>query len=225
MRFDAIAITVFLAAILWFIHRRNRQAIKAERNAMYDDCLGLFEDVKITQDDVDFPILTGRYKGREIKLKPIPDYMMFRKIPSLWLQVTVIGDLPYRGVLDFLMRSQNVEFYSPSSTLNTVLFPNPPGWPKEATLRTDDREHMPPIDRITPHIGIFDDLKTKELLITPRGVRIVYQADQARRAHYMVLRQQIFENVKLRPDLLARLLDQASAIHDARSSGEGRDDG
>lgn len=224
MRLDAIAIAVFLAAVLWFMHWRNRRSVQAERQAMYDDCLELFEEFRITQDDVSFPVLAGRYKGCNVKLTPIPDYMVFRKIPSLWLQVTAFGDIPYRGVLDLLMRPQNVEFYSPSSTLNTVIFPNPPGWPQEATLRTDDREHMPPIDRITPHIGIFDDLKAKELLVTPRGVRIVYQADQARRANYMVLRQQIFENIRLRPDLVTRLLGQAVAIRNDLC-GESHDDG
>lgn len=214
MRYDALALVAFLVGILWYMHRRHRRGIQADRLAMYDDCRKLFEDVRIVQDDVSFPVLTGVYKGHRIKLKPIPDYMVFRKIPSLWLQVTVLAEIPYPGVLDFLIRAVNVEFYSPSSKLRTVLFPNPPGWPVEATLRTDDLENMPPIELITPHIDLFDDIKSKELLITPRGVRIVYQADQARRAHYMILRQQIFENFRLHPDLVGWLLERAIAIRD-----------
>lgn len=214
MRYDVIALGAFLAVILWYMYRRHRRAVRFERRAMYDDCLELFESYRITQDDVAYPVLSGRYRGHRIKLNPIPDYMAFRKIPSLWLQVTVVADIPYEGTFDFLMRPANVEFYSPSWKLWTVLFPNPPGWPVEATLRTDDRENMPPIDLITPHIDLFDDLKSKELLITPRGVRIVYQADQARRSHYMVLRQLIFENFRLHPILVSKLLDRAIAIRD-----------
>lgn len=212
MNFTAIALATLLGLILWYMHRKHRCLIGVQRRAMFDDCLDLFESARITQDDVDFPVLVGRFKGHSIKLKPVPDYMVFRKIPSLWLLATVHSPIPYRAALDFLMRPQNVEFYSPSSTLTTQIFPNPPGWPREATLRTDDREHMPPIKRITPHMGLFDDPKTKELLITPRGVRIVYQADQARRAHYMVLRQQIFDNIRVQPALIRKLLNRAVAI-------------
>ena len=70
-----------------------------------------------------------------MEVEPLVDHVAFRKIPSLWVLVTVFGEIPYGGVFDLLVRPQNVEFYSPSSTLGTII-PNPPGWPREATLRT-----------------------------------------------------------------------------------------
>ena len=49
--------------------------------------------------------------------------------------------------------------------------------------------------------------------MTPRGVRIVYQIDQAERAQYMVLRQAQFAEQPLAALLAQRLLDRAIAIH------------
>ena len=62
---------------------------------------------------------------------------------------------------------------------------------------------------------IFADEKTKELVVTPRGVRIVYQASQGERAYYMVLRQPEFGEARLPAALAQRLLEQALAVYNS----------
>jgi len=213
MRYEIVALAAGLVAILVYMYRRDRRRLRDSRAAMYGDCAQLFEDLRVIQDDVNFPILTGRYRGFAVKLEPIADYLAFRKIPSLWLQATVYCDNPNRGAFDFLIRPQNVEFWSPAWKMEAAL-PAPPGWPEFAIARTDDPDDPPPLDRLQPHGVLFEDEKVKELLVTPKGVRIVYQADQAQRAHYMVLRQLVFENFRLAPELVSRLLDRAISIHE-----------
>lgn len=221
MRYDALALFVLFVLVLWWINRRGRARIKAERGGMFNDCLPLFQSYRVTQDAVYFPVLTGRYRDHEVRLEPIADHIAIRKIPSLWLLATVRGEVPFGGTLDFLVRPQNIEFYSPSSELETRLS-IPESWPQHAWLRTDRREALPPLELLTPHMGFFDDPKAKELLITPRGVRLVYQANQSVRAHYMVLRQVHFEDPKLSPDLVRDLLDRAIALYeDLTKEGQG----
>ena len=212
MHYDALALAAVFLLVLGFMYRRNRIRTRLERAALHDDCLDLYETHELAQDAVNYPVLTGRYRGYAVEVEPLVDHVVFRKIPSLWILVTVFGEIPYGGVFDLLVRPQNVEFYSPSSTLGTII-PNPPGWPREATLRTDDRATMPPLDDMARHLVLFDDVKAKELLVTRRGVRIVYQADQASRGHYMVFRQMNFEDVRLQPGIIAMLLDWAIAVH------------
>lgn len=227
MRYEILALVAVLVAILVHMYRRDRKRLRQSRAAMYDDCAYLFDDVRIAQDDVNFPVLTGRYRGYGIKLEPIADYMAFRKIPSLWLLATVYGDIPQHGAFDFLVRPQNVEFWSPAWHMKTQL-PIPAGWPEFAIARSDGKGKPPSSEKLQPHGGLFDDQKVKELLITPKGVRIVYQADQAERAHYMVLRQLVFENFRLAPDLVIQLLDRAVSIHEdlaGPSEQEGGNDG
>jgi hypothetical protein len=223
MRYEILALAVVLVAILVHFYRRDRRRMRDSRAAMYQDCAYLFDDVSAVQDDVNFPVLTGRYRGYRIKLEPVADYMGFRKIPSLWLLVTVYCDNPYEGAFDFLVRPQNVEFWSPSWSMEITL-PIPPEWPDFAIARTDGRGELPPLEKLQPHGAIFRDPKVKELLVTPKGVRVVYQADQAERAYYMVLRQLVFEHFRLTPELVTKLLDRAISIHeDLAADGKASD--
>lgn len=224
MRYEIVALAVGLAAILVYMYRRDRRRLRDSRAAMYGDCAHLFEDLRVIQDDVNFPVLTGRYRGYRIKLEPIADYLAFRKVPSLWLQATVYCENPNRGAFDFLVRPQNVEFWSPAWKMETSLA-TPPGWPEFAIARTDDPDDVPPLDKLQPHGVLFDDEKVKELLVTPKGVRITYQADQAERAYYMVLRQLVFENFRLSPDLVTSLLDRGISIHEDLVGGDAGDRG
>ena len=50
------------------------------------------------------------------------------------------------------------------------------------------------------------------MLVTPKGVRLVYQVQQAERAHYLVLRQVEFADNTLSPPLARRLLEAVLAI-------------
>lgn len=217
MRYDLLALALAFLVILRAMHRRHRAALKARRARVFDACLPLFESCRVTQDDVDFPMLTGWYDGYRVRLRPVVDHVAVRKLPSLWLLVTVQGAVPYRGVFDLLMRPLNTEFFSPSSSLETAIAV-PPGWPSHAAIRTDAPEEMPPLALLEPHIAMFDDPKAKELLVTPRGVRIVYQLGEASRAHYLVLRQAEFEDMAIPAELLRRLLDRAIAIHRSLAS-------
>jgi hypothetical protein len=80
-------------------------------------------------------------------------------------------------------------------------------------LRTDIEDQSLAIAMLRPHIGIFADPKTKELLVTPRGVRIVYQASQGERAYYLVLRLPEFGEARLPETLARQLLDRAIAVY------------
>lgn len=211
MNYNLAALAVVFVAILWWMHRRNRINIRSQRSVMYADVLGLFEAPVITQDDVNFPVLEAVYDGWQVRIEPIVDHVAVRKIPSLWLLVTVKGTVPYAGVMDFLVRPQNTEFYSPSSRLHENIAV-PPGWPEHAILRSDNAAGMPPVDKLTAHIKMFDDPKMKEFLVTRRGVRLVYQLDQATRPNYMVLRQMVFDDFKLAEGLTTRLLDTAIEV-------------
>jgi hypothetical protein len=205
--------------VLVWLYRRDRERYRRLRGSFFAECLSLFESYRVVQDDVDFPVLDGRYRGAAVRLVPFVDHVAFRKVPSLWLKVTVRAPVRYRGVFDLLMRAQGVEFYSPADDLDHRL-PLPAGWPAEATIRSDDPAAMPPFELIAPHIPLFADPRLKELLITPRGVRLVYQVQQALRSQYAVLRQAEFAENRLPADLARRLLDAALAIHAAVAAEE-----
>ncbi|MBZ0155207.1 MAG: hypothetical protein K8I29_03210 [Alphaproteobacteria bacterium] len=180
---------------------------------MFDSCIGLFDSYRLSQDSVYFPVLEGRYRGYGVRIELIADHIAVRKLPSLWLTVTLRGTVRYGGVLDLLVRPLNVEFFSPSALLEARLSV-PPGWPQDAWLRSDRPDAMPPLEYIEPHVRFFHDPRAKELLITPRGIRLVYQAQEGVRAHYQVLRQVEFAGPPLSPRLLGSLMDRAIALYE-----------
>jgi hypothetical protein len=219
-RYDIAAFVIAALAALALVYRRDRIRLRQARSAYFDDCRPLFARCSLSQDDVDFPMLEGIYRGRRVRLQPIVDHVALRKLPSLWLLLTVFEELPQDATLDLLLRPQNVEFYSPSARLPVTLA-LPAGWPAHALLRTDDESRLPPLERLTPHMAMFEDPKMKELVVTPNGVRLVYQAEQAERAHYAVLRHARFTTARLPSALAQELLDRASAIIETlRTPGE-----
>lgn len=207
-----ILITCLVGLIMSAMHIHHRRRIKNQRAGMFAHCKTLFSEAKVTQDDVNFPVLEGHYQGFPIKLEPIADHVGFRKLPSLWLLITVKAPQPYKGVFDFLVRPQNIEFFSPSEHLEHQL-EVPGNWPQYATLKTDNPANMPPVERLDKHMDLFDDNKTKELLITAKGIRIVYQANQANQNTYRTLRSLSFEDLTIKRERLQELLDKAIAIH------------
>ncbi len=208
------AVALVGIALLALLYRRDRRRLKATRAKFFDLCLDLFQAYRVTQDGPVYPLLSGRYREREVRLEPVVDDMARRKVPVLWLKVTVLKPNRYRAILDLLVRPGGVEVYSPSDELDHHL-PLPHGWPEQAMLCTDDPSSIPPLELITPHIGIFKDIYMKELVVTSRGVRLMRMIWQAKRLHYLVLREVAFEEIYLDPAIAKTLLDSAVAIADA----------
>jgi hypothetical protein len=197
-----------LAILFW---RQNRR-IKEGRARLFETCLPLLEAPRLTQDAAYFPTVTARYGGRDVSLALIAEHVVPRKLPVLWLLVTVKDRMPYAGTFDFLVRPHGIEFFSPSSALEHRL-PLPAGWPEHAMLRSDRPEALPPQEILDRHRGFFDDEKAKELVVAPKGVRLVYQVDQAKLPHFAVFREIQFTIERLDPELVRALLDRAAALH------------
>ena len=204
-------------AVLVAIYRRNRTAVRLRRAALFAPAYDLFDAYKVTQDRLDYPTLSGEYRGRKFHLDAIIDTLTFRKLPVLWLRVSLLAPLPGTAMLDILVRSQNAEFYSPANDLPHQLRPLP-GWPADAMVRTDNPQRAPDLHLIDRHMSVFGRPATKELLITAKGVRLVHMLDQARRAEYLVLRQSEFDHARVDKELLRDLMDRTIMIHEDLTS-------
>jgi hypothetical protein len=207
-----MAIALFLAALLMLpaLYARDSIRERRRRGGWFADALPLFDSYRVTQQSQSWPVLTGRYQGVEVRLEPVLDDMTWRKLPSLWLKATVLAPNPARGTLGLLVRARGGEFYSPTAEMVHRL-PMPKAFPSDAMLCSDCAETAPLL-ALAGQIDAFDDPRMKELVITPRGVRLVYQAAQGERADYLVLRQARFAQDKGDAALIQSLLDRAMAI-------------
>ena len=221
MNWQALAIVLAAVVTLYFVYQRDHGRIVAKRGRAFLRCLPLLDTPSLIQDGPDYPQLAGTYNGLPVKLELIADHASFRKLPVLWLSVTVEVPLAITGVFDLMMRSQNTEFFSPHGELPQTL-PTPAGWPVAGLARYKDFQSTHTIvEKLTPHVRFFsEDLKSKELLISPRGVRIVYMIDQAQWSHYLVLRHPMFENDVVDPDLVTNLIQRILSVADEFKAGK-----
>ncbi|MGE4248576.1 MAG: hypothetical protein AB7F09_04255 [Parvibaculaceae bacterium] len=160
---------------------------------------------------VGYPQLVGRYSGLPVRLQPVIDTLAVRKLPSLWLLATIPDPLPITATFDLMMRPAGPTTFSNFDHLPATL-DSLPDLPLYAVVRTDDPDHVLPHHVVAPHLAIFSAPWAKELLITPKGLRIVWQVAEADRARYGVFRQAEFGEVELDPELVRNLLDRLIAL-------------
>ena len=134
-----------------------------------------------------FPRISGTYRDLTFDIQLVPDTLNFRKLPSLWLLVSLPEPMPVSATFDLMMRPRGIETFSKYNELPVQMAPDP-AIPHDCTVRTDAPAQLPPRQLLLKHTAILDDQRAKELLISPRGLRIVWLAEEANRGRYLLFR-------------------------------------
>lgn len=209
-----IPLGLALAALgLWLALRliresRNRSHARA---SYFDAVKPLFDGGETRVQPTGFPRMTGRRADLAFDLQAIPDTLTFRKLPALWVLITLPETLPLKATLDLLARPSGNEPFTRFATLPQSL-PTPPELPNEIAVRTDDAPRLPPPDLIAAHADLFQDPRVKELVLSPKGLRIVILAEEADRGRYLIFREAEMGRTPLPPSRLEPLLDRLAAI-------------
>jgi hypothetical protein len=155
--------------------------------------------------------IAGRYQGHILILHPILDSLHMRKLPVLWLSLTLVEKLPLRGTLNLMMRPSGLEIFSGFHDL-PISIATPPDFPAQAQLRCDGLEGMPPASLIEKHLKPYFDGTAKELLITPNGIRMVWLLAEAERANYLLFRDAEFTIDSLPREQISHMLEALMAL-------------
>lgn len=176
-------------AFLYFLYRNIKEGRSraAHRAAFLDDVQTLFTGGLKALNLDGFPRISGSYKGLTFDIQAVPDTLNVRKLPTLWLLVTLPEPMPVKATFDLMMRPRGVEMFSNQSQLPVQMAPDS-GFPPDCTIRTDAPGALPPRDLLLRHTGILQDGKAKELVISPKGLRIVWLAEEANRGRYLIFR-------------------------------------
>jgi len=208
--------------VLIALHRRDQKRVRQQRSEFFADCLTALDRPEITRDAFGYPRLSGWFEGVPVRADVVVDCVALRKLPSLWLRLTVEAPVETGAVLDVMMRPSGAEFFSAFERLPDRL-DTPADWPERAVIRTDDVTKLPPPEAIVPYVDFLGEPKAKELVIAPRGVRIVWQADEAQRGDYMLLRQARFEVARFDRDRFCDLLRRCTAIRHALAAEQSKE--
>lgn len=204
------SLLALMATTLYVLYRNGYRKARNGRGNIFNDCSILLTEVSQTQEAIGFPTLTGSYNGYQVRFEAQADTLAMRKIPPLWLMITVMGKQRTHGSLDVLVRPQNTEFYSPAWEWNDTLS-IPHSWPQYAMVKYQGTvARLDILENFVPKL--FANEKVKELLITPTLVRITYMAKQAERGEYMLMRNAVFDGLPIAKGVVEALLQSAIDI-------------
>ena len=209
-----------LALLMWRTAKAGARR-KASRAGFLDACKPLFEGGSTTTAATGFPRMTARYKGHSFDLQVVPDTLTYRKLPALWLLVTLPVPLSVVATFDMMMRPTGIEPFSRFQALSQQITP-PPGFPEAAMIRSDGGA-LPPEALLRRHLGFFDQDRAKEMVISPKGVRLVWLTEEADRTRYLIFRDAEMGQEPLAPAVLLPMLDRLIALRDdlqAASAGQ-----
>lgn len=212
-----IALAICVAGILfYFLTRKWLQANAkdaATPNILFSGIRPLFKDSQITKGQtIGSWKLVGKYKNDVFQLQTVVDTLSTRKLPILWLMVTLPSPQKISGTVDMMMRPAGPSTFSNFDFLPCTL-QTPFGFPELAVLRTDNLETKSMLHLIQPHAALFMQSSAKELLVSPKGLRIVTMLAEAERARYGVFRQADFGDVRLASENVQKIMDSLITLH------------
>ena len=208
------------AGLLVLLQVSHVRKVKRERGSLFDGVTHLFADAEVRQDGINYPTLTGGYRGYPIKLEAMVDSLAFRKLPVLWLVVTHRRPLDVDAPLDVLLGPTGTEFFSPNGDYHHDVVPDP-AWPEHVRVASPDPGKAPPVSALRPSAWFIGDPFTKEVLITGRGIRVVRRLAESDQALYRVTRRADLGPVDLTPERLAPVLTALEEMGDALTEKTG----
>ncbi|MDB5664884.1 hypothetical protein [Cypionkella sp.] len=185
----------------------------AVRGQYFSAVAGLFDGAVVAVVPTGFPRLSGRYQGALFDLQVVPDTLTYRKLPALWLLVTLVEPTAARATLDVMLRPRGVEPFSNFRDL-AVQIATPPGFPEDCAIRSDKPEAAVPAELVLTHLERLDAGLLKELVISPEGLRLVWLAEEADRTRYLAFRDAEMGGVALTPAVLEPLLAALLSLRD-----------
>ncbi len=203
-------ISLVFAIVLWQLYRRHHRQVVGDRAALFDEAHKVLNIRHSVADRAGFRHVLGHFAGHSVALRLEVDNLTARKLPIMWLHITMLRPDDASDSLDILVRPSNSDVFSPGWNWDREITPLK-SWPQHA--RYVSRGNAPVLQKIDSDVRtIFADQRAKELLITPEAVRLTYLIKQADRGHYLLLRTADFDMEPLDPSEIAALTRQLQNV-------------
>lgn len=205
-----IVLTIIFALVLCLMYQRHHRQVMQDRAGFLSESHKVIDIKKSRLDKTGFHRVQGEFAGHSVALKLEIDSLTARKLPILWLHVTMRRAAVGKESLDMLMRPQPSDVFSPGWNWHKVIVPLK-SWPQHARYVSQGR--VPELKHIDNDVRtIFADQRAKELLIMPEYIRLTYLVRQADRGHYLLLRSADFDMAPMDPAEIGALLRQLQTV-------------
>lgn len=196
--------TLGLAVLaLWLLARlvRAGRARVAARAGYFAAVAGLFLDSRQRVEPSGFARMSGVWNGARFDVQAVPDTLTFRKLPVLWVLITLTEPMPVAGEVHIMARPGQDSIFSRFDQM-PVTVALPPGFPAFCALRCSTAAALPDAALVAAQGALFASGVVKELVIAPQALRLVILADEAERGGYLLFRDAELGQVPLSPDQL-----------------------
>lgn len=189
-------------------------ARQASRAGYFAASANLLTDQRQQIQPTGFARVAGRYRGLTFDLQAVPDTLTFRKLPALWVMVTLTDLQPLTGETHVMARASGHESFSTFGQM-PVEVALPAGFRSDCTLRCTDAATLPPPAVMVRLASLFTDPALKEAVLSPKGLRLVVLAEEAERTAYLIFRDAELGRTALPAGRLKRLLEALASLHEA----------
>lgn len=204
-----------MAACAWlalFGIREHSTAMNARRRLL-DEAGDVLSKAELTIGPDQFPVVLGDIDdGRRVKIELVADTLITRRLPQLWLKVTVYETTPRRRpLIGALARPTGGEYYSLVHDMKEWMAPPKIG--ASILMRGDGSATPWQADEVRRHFGaLLADTRVKEAVISPNGVRVMIQAAEGERAAHLFLRQSRFSIATVPAESIRTAIAMAVAL-------------
>jgi hypothetical protein len=210
-----LSVAVAGAVTLGYLHRRHLTRVRSDRAALFEQAADVLDDARVVPRGLDFPLLYGRFEGREVRVEPVVDTVALRVLPVLRLVVTVRAQVVDQPRLSVLSNETGHEFFSGHRDLLRWRDPSWPEWVSVACAA----EGVDFVLADTAVRLVTENSVVKQVLVTERGVRCVVRGAQANSATYRVTRRVDLaaarvtaEDLRQAVVMIGRLCDQVARL-------------
>ncbi|MGQ0610545.1 MAG: hypothetical protein ACT4N9_05505 [Paracoccaceae bacterium] len=206
----AAALAVLVLWLAWTTLNAAR-ARRSARAAYFSEVSRLFDHVTMRIEPSGLPRLTARLGPHAFDLQAVQDSLTFRKLPALWVMLTLPEPLPVKATLDIMARPSGNEPFSHFAGLPQAL-PRPAALAEGCALRSDNAALLPAEGLLAPHLAVFADPMVKELVLSPKGLRLVILGEEADRGRFLIFREAEMGMTPLPAQRLTPLIDTLLAL-------------
>ena len=161
-----------------------------------------------------FPRLAGRYSGHAVDVQAVPDALTFRKLPALWLLVTLTEPQPLAGETRIMVRPSGLEPFStfaPAAHRDRAA-----AGLSRALRRADDRAGPSAARPVWPALApLLEDPALKEIVLSPAGLRLVRLAEEAPKGAYLLFREADLGRTPVSAAVVQRMLETLTSSRES----------
>jgi hypothetical protein len=215
-----LAVVAVTAGLMVWLQLRHVRRVAAERRDLLGSVQHVLDQPGLEQRGIDYPVLTGVHRGSPVTVAVIVDTLNLRQLPTLWLSVTVREPLPLTDPVDMLLRPSTADIVSPGERFPDA-HPVPPDWPDHIRVATPSRGAAD-LGVLSAALPLLHERATKDVLVTPTGVRAVTELARAELGHYRIVKRSKFA-ARLSAEELTAALDAVHCVVDGvRQASAGR---